>query len=114
MRSPLKVCSSGSSHTAHSLPTKVRSRRVRLLSALVAMTLLSILPTRRELVLIPDLTEPAEEAEPCPRRDLALIECPKARSVTHGIIELKIALTGSSLIQPRNPKWLPCDFQASL
>ena len=32
MRSPRRVCSSGSSHTAHSLPTKVRSRRVRLRS----------------------------------------------------------------------------------
>jgi hypothetical protein len=32
MRSPRKVCSSGSSHTAHSLPTNVLSRRVRLLS----------------------------------------------------------------------------------
>jgi hypothetical protein len=28
MRSPRKVCSSGSSQTAHSLPMKVRSRRV--------------------------------------------------------------------------------------
>lgn len=32
MRSPRRVCSNGSSHTAHSLPTKVRSRLVRLLS----------------------------------------------------------------------------------
>jgi hypothetical protein len=32
MRSPRRVCSNGSSHTAHSLPTNVLSRRVRLLS----------------------------------------------------------------------------------
>lgn len=32
MRSPRRMCSSGSSHTAHSVPTKVRSRRVRLRS----------------------------------------------------------------------------------
>ena len=29
MRSPRRVCSKGSSHTAHSLPMKVLSRRVR-------------------------------------------------------------------------------------
>ncbi len=32
MRSPNKVCSKGSSQTAHSLPTNVLSRRVLLLS----------------------------------------------------------------------------------
>jgi hypothetical protein len=32
MRSPRRVCSNGSSQTAHSLPTNVLSRRVRLLS----------------------------------------------------------------------------------
>lgn len=75
MRSPRRVCSRGSSHTAHSLPTKVRSRLERLRSAFEDMTLLSIPPTRRELLLSPECTEPVEETESCPRRDLELIDC---------------------------------------
>ena len=63
MRSPRSVCSNGSSHTAHSLPTNVRSRRVRLLSAELAITLLSMLPTLRELLLTTDLMEPTDELE---------------------------------------------------
>jgi hypothetical protein len=35
-----------------------------------------MLPTRREALLLPDLTEPAEETESCPWRDLVLTECP--------------------------------------
>lgn len=41
MRSPRKVCSRGSSHTAHSLPTNVRSLRLRLLSPLMMLDIFS-------------------------------------------------------------------------
>jgi hypothetical protein len=49
MRSPRRVCSRGSSQTAHSLPTKVRSRRDRLRSEFMAPT------------VVPDLEEPSRE-----------------------------------------------------
>lgn len=63
MRSPRRVCSSGSSQTAHSLPTKVRSRLERVLSTELAMTLLSRAPILRELLLTADLIELADELE---------------------------------------------------
>jgi hypothetical protein len=63
MRSPRSVCSKGSSQTAHSLPTNVLSRRVRARSVEEAMTLLSIVPTLRELLLRPDRIELAEDSD---------------------------------------------------
>lgn len=74
MRSPCNVCSRGSSQTAHSLPTKVRSRRRRPLSVVLAMTLLSIAPTRREGVLAADLAELIDDprTRPEPRVEAGL------------------------------------------
>jgi hypothetical protein len=63
MRSPRRVCSKGSSQTAHSLPTNVLSRRVRARSVEEAMTLLLIAPTLRELLLRPDRIELAEDSD---------------------------------------------------
>lgn len=65
MRSPRSVCSSGSSQTAHSLPTNVLSRRARLRSAVLAITLLSIPPTLLETLLVPDLVELTDELDRC-------------------------------------------------
>lgn len=81
MRSPNSVCSRGSSHTAHSLPTNVLSRRVLLLSV---SNIPDIPPTRflysidlllaREYEELSEVVDLLEKAREVPAVDAAVTD----------------------------------------